>query len=120
MKGFHSFQNGIKFNNGIKQKALGKGEKGKEHLIFIEPDGAMSNVSWKAVNIMISPKVLVINSFYKSVQERKYLMKSTSSECIDEGVILKLRFEKFSAVHLYDEVRREKKQIQIIFLRKNV
>lgn len=69
---------------------------------------------------MISPKVSVINNFYKSVQERKYLMKSASSEHIDKGEILKVCIEKFSALGLYDEVRRENEQIEIIFLRKNV
>jgi len=57
---------------------------------------------------MISPKVSVINSFYKSLQEWKYLMKSTGSEHIDKGEILKLCVEKFRVLDLYGEVRRNK------------
>lgn len=62
----------------------------------------------------------MINSFYKAVQEWKYLMKSTSSECTDKGEVLKLCMEKFSVLSLFDEVRREKEQTEIISLRKNV
>lgn len=109
-----------KQNKAIKQRALGKGEKGKEQLIFIESDRAVSNASWKAENIMISPKVSVINSFYKLMQERKYLMKSTTWKHIDKGEILKLCTEKFSALGLDDEVRREEEQTEISFLRKNL
>lgn len=69
---------------------------------------------------MISPKVSVINSFYTLVQERKYLMKSTTSKHIDKGEILKLCTEKFSALGLDDEVRGEKEQTEISFLRKDV
>lgn len=69
---------------------------------------------------MISPKVSVINSFYKLVQERKYLRKSTTSKHIDKGEILKLCTEKFSALGLEDEVRREEEQTEISFLRKNL
>lgn len=47
-------------------------------------------------------------------------MKSASSERIAKGEILKVCIEKFSALGLYDEVRRENEQIEIIFLRKNV
>lgn len=42
MKGFHSFQ---KQNEGTEQRALRKGEKRKEQLIFIESDRAMSSAS---------------------------------------------------------------------------
>lgn len=69
---------------------------------------------------MISPKVSVINNFYKPVQERKHLMKSTTSKHIDKGEILKLCTEKFIALGLDDEVRKEKEQTEISFLRKNL
>lgn len=69
---------------------------------------------------MISPKVSVINSFYKPVQERKYLMKSTTSKHTDKGEILKLCTKKLIALGLDDEVRKEKEQTEISFLRKNL
>lgn len=80
----------------------------------------MSNASSKTANIMISTKVSVINSFYKSVQEWKYLMKSTSSECTGKGEVSKLCTGKFSVLSLFDEVRRENEHTKPIFLRKNV
>lgn len=47
-------------------------------------------------------------------------MKSTTSKHIDKGEILKLCTEKFSALGLDDEVRGEKEQTEISFLRKDV
>lgn len=47
-------------------------------------------------------------------------MKSTTSKHIDKGEILKLCTEKFIALGLDDEVRKEKEQTEISFLRKNL
>lgn len=47
-------------------------------------------------------------------------MKSTTSKHTDKGEILKLRTEKFIALGLDDEVRKEKEQTEISFLRKNL
>lgn len=47
-------------------------------------------------------------------------MKSTTSKHTDKGEILKFFTEKFSALGLDDEVRREKEQTERSFLRKNL